>query len=128
MEQRKMHILNNRTVIINRSRWNRARSGRSSLPGDLFNGESYDCLGFVCQQLFGKTDEEMLGKRMPEEIGVANSLTGLPGNLVQAAAELNDRVTTRRGNENYAEMSDVEQERRIAGLFATIGIEAKYVD
>jgi hypothetical protein len=48
--------------------------------------------------------------------------------LVQAAAELNDRVSTRRGNKGYAAMSDAEQERRIARLFATIGIEVHYTD
>jgi hypothetical protein len=128
MEQSRMHAPYNRAVIINWSTWNRARSGRGPHGGKLFNGESYDCLGFVCQQLFGMTDDEMLGKRMPDEIGVPNRLTGLPGGLVQAAAELNDRVITRPGNEEYHAMSDAEQERRLAGLFATIGIEVHYVD
>ena len=52
--------------------------------GLLFDG-GYCCLGFVCQQLFGKSDEEMLGKKMPEEVGIPNDLTGLPGGFVQAA-------------------------------------------
>jgi hypothetical protein len=128
MERFRMHIPYHRAVIIKRSLWNRARSGHCALPGILFNGVNYDCLGFVCQQLFGMTDKEILGQRMPDEIGVPNALTGLPGNLVQAAAELNDRVTTRPGNQDYAEMSDAEQEHRLARLFATIGIEVQYVD
>ena len=85
-------------------------------------------LGFVCQQIFGKSDEEMLGKKMPEEVGIPNDLTGLPGGFVQAAVELNDRVTARPGNEDYREMSDAEQERRIAELFATMGIAVQFLE
>jgi hypothetical protein len=117
-----------RRVTIRRSRWNRSSKTSESCYGLLFDGAGYCCLGFVCQQLFGKTDEEMLGKKMPEEVGIPNDPRGLPGGFVQAAVELNDRVTARPGNEDYREMSDAEQERRIAELFATMGIAVQFIE
>jgi hypothetical protein len=117
-----------RRVTIRRSRWHRSSKTSESCCGLLFDGAGYCCLGFVCQQLFGKSDEEMLGKKLPEEIGIPNNPRGLPGGFVQAAVELNDRVTARPGNEDYREMSDAEQERRIAALFATMGISVQFIE
>jgi hypothetical protein len=115
-------------VTITRSRWKRATKASGSHCGSLFDGSGYCCLGFVCRQVFGKTDGEMLGKKMPDEVGVPNNLRGLPGGLVQAAAELNDRVATRSGNEDYHLMSDTEQEQRIADLFESVGIAVQFID
>ena len=116
------------TVTIRRSQWNRSSKTSERCCGLLFDGAGYCCLGFVCQQLFGKTDEEMLGRKMPEEVGIPNDPSGLPGVFVQAAVELNDRITARPGNEDYREMSDAEQERRIAELFATMGIVVQFIE
>src|SRR5262249_28451106 len=59
-----------RTVAISRNRWNRATQASGWRYYLLFDGERYCCLGFVCQQLFGKSDEEMLGMRVPQQVGV----------------------------------------------------------
>jgi hypothetical protein len=116
-----------RPVVISRSKWNRVKHGERSRCGFLLSSRGYCCLGFVCQQLFGATDEEMKRARMPEDIGIEDDLTGLPGGLVLAAAELNDRISVDPTND-LEEMTDAEQERRIAKLFVPLGIDLQFID
>jgi hypothetical protein len=107
-----------RKVVIDRKTWGRSRQG-DSYAGRLFDGETYCCLGFVCKQLFGKTDEEILTFDEPSQVDVSSD--ALPDDVVLEAIRLNDRH-----GPDLPHMTDLEQEEKIAELFAGVGIEVEY--
>jgi hypothetical protein len=119
-----------RTVVVERSKWLRSPDycGPDYVEWLLDKEPSLmNIVEIVRGQLLASAGERLIDAQTRQESEAAKHHTDLPESLVQAAEDINDRDWCRSGNGDYMVMSEAEQEDRLARLFATIGIELKFV-
>lgn len=112
-------------VTIYKSRW-------LSRRGDVFTaidtvlscGDKRCALGFVCEQAFGVDPQAMEGKSFPSEVGVGifRKKNPLGTSLEDEISQINDKV------EDYAFISDEQQEQKLKDKFKKAGFRLSFQD